>query len=272
MVEKAQGMNRRIGVNILLLLVFVALFSFIRYQENQEQQTIVEQRLSSLDIEEIISFEYSFMSSDGERIERQFKKQEAASNSSYWLMQKPAVAYANKKNIDYVLTLLRQPVLAQYEASKHELATFDLKPGLLDFTVSDQLYTFGSLSPVSSQRYILHQGYVNMVQDRVYGNLVSSNSAWVSHQLIPPNYTIKHISGDARFIHAAQSLAEIKAIKLSDYTGKEKVTGFIRVEFNASDTLLFDVLESSSTTILTLGRPDLKVKYDLDKAQLIRAQ
>ncbi|WP_020396414.1 DUF4340 domain-containing protein [Thiolinea disciformis] len=197
--------SKRILVNVLLLALVIALAVgawWWKGHKNAAQLTSLV-AFSVGDVKELVIKRHQH----DEQAELAFVRQE-----DQWMMTKPKVFPANKIRLRQVLTLIDEPVQAEYSADSDQLSAYGLLPPVLSLKINDQIIDLGKSNPVSGSRYVLHQGKVKLVNETVFSELQSDWLYFIAPQLIPSKSTLQQITfPDGSMANDAQMLAWQKA-------------------------------------------------------------
>lgn len=273
-------MNKRIGLNLFLLMVGVVLFYFITdqpafFQQDQKGQAS-HVRLFSMAPYQATDIQIKRQG----QLDIVFNKVD-----DQWLLVKPGIAAVNPDKVKHVLTIINEPVIASYDLAGKDLGAFGLSQGKIKLTINHEELIFGSTNAITLNRYLLKNNKIYTINEIVYGVLGGSVVGFLKHQLLPEPYNIESIVAPELFNHVSdQFWAEVEARNMADYEGDEIVIGKIKLKIklktelkmglreadpanqNQPQIIEFDIL--ASQPVLILGRPDLQVKYTFDKSIL----
>lgn len=259
-------MNKRIIINLALVVLLAGLVWLVNYQEETEQQQRFDKRLSQQTSDNIKRLEYSFTDELGQTEERVFELRD-----SEWFMTKPAFAHANVLRLEHIFTLLNDTVRASYPVEGKALEQFGLKPSKVRLVFNDETLELGNVNPATRQRYVLKDDEIKMVSEMVYGTLRTSFAGMLSHRMIPPGSKIKELllPDDMKILE--DRFEGINAIEIGDYEENDKGGEKLKAILETGESLFFEVLPSNNDKLIVLGRPDLQVKYTLDRVQLLKS-
>lgn len=262
-------MAKRLWLNIVLVVLLGGLVYFIMSQPSQQQQAQQQNRnaqrlfnLASYQVEMI-----HIQRPNGADIKLQKVNEK-------WQLLEPARAAVNQDRIKHLLTIVDEPVIAEYELKDKELSTFGLDPGKITLTINEEQAIFGSTNPVTLNRYILKNNKIYTIKEIVYGVLGSSVTNLLTHTVLPEHIKVSSILAPELFQGLPLDFwTTTQAIDIADYVGDETIIGKMTLTLQDEQAIVLDLL--SIKPLLVIGRPDLKVKYTFDEnntSELLRTQ
>lgn len=198
--------SKRIVLNLVLMLLVIGLALGAWWWNDQKNAT----QLTSIvpfAVGDVKTLVIERQTEQPEQNTLEFTRQD-----DQWLMTKPKVFPANRMRLRQVLTLIDEPVQAQYDADAQQLTAYGLKPPQVTLTINDEVVALGKSNPVSGNRYVLHQDKVKLIDEAVFGELQSDWLSFVAPQLIPAKATLQTLKfSDGSTASEAQLLAWQKA-------------------------------------------------------------
>ncbi|MCW8853472.1 MAG: DUF4340 domain-containing protein [Gammaproteobacteria bacterium] len=267
-------MNTRSLVNIVLLIIVIALASFILWQNNDN--SYLKLKLTDLDKSEIKTI----------TIPREKGNIVIQRSSSGWFMQSPYTAPAHNFRINQLLNLTQLIAENSYDIDDMDLAQFNLAPSDTTIIFNNTTLEFGNANPISLMRYVKSGNKLFLVKDNLYPLLRSQPSSFISLSLLPEDSSMKSIAlpdftlikntdnswtstpeqkagGDAipSFI---QQWQHAKAFGVHAYMERKKL-GLIRIQLD-DQLIIYEITDTDPWLIL--ARKDLGLEYHLDKSQV----
>ena len=267
-------MNSRSLINIALLIIIVALASFIMWNNNDN--SYLKLKLTDLDKSEIKTI----------TIPRDKGDIVIKLSSSGWLIKKHYNAPAHDFRINQLLNLTQMIAENSYDIDELDLSKFDLSPSDTTIIFNNAVLEFGKLNPVSLMRYVKSDNKLYLVKENMYPLIRSQPSSFISLSLLPESSTIKSIalpeftlikdtgkhwtttpdqkSGADAIQSFIQQWQQAKAFGVHAYM-ERKHLGHIRIEL-ANELITYEVTDDAPWLIL--ARKDLDLEYHLDKSQI----
>ena len=267
-------MNARSLINIALLVIIIALASFIMWNNNSN--SYLKLKLTDLDKSEIKTITITRDKGD---IVIQL-------TSTGWMMNSPYNTAAHDFRINQLLNLTQLIAENSYDVDDLDLSKFNLAPSDTNIMFNTTLLEFGKTNPVSLLRYVKSGKKLYLVKDNLYPLLRSQPSSFISLSLLPESSQIKSIalpgfslikdtdkswtttpdqkaSADAiqSFIQQWQNA---KAFGVHAYMERKNL-GQIRIELD-NELISYEITDDAPWLIL--ARRDLGLEYHLDKSQL----
>lgn len=201
-----------------------------------------------------------------------------------WRMQAPLEFPADAAVVQSFLESLDVPVQAVPNPSK-DLATYGLDKPLARLWLDGAEYDFGTVQPVTKQRYLLHGNQVLLTDDYVFYRITHDSWWWLDKRVLPEGSRITamqlpHVTltqdgrGNwqiapadkgvtpamlQRFVAAWQGAYATGMAPL----GKGKPLGELAFSLaGVKDPVRFQILDDPD--YLVLARPDLRLQYQLD--------
>lgn len=174
-------MNRKLLINLLLLLVVAALGLFAWLEPGKEPERLDRLTGRSPDGVQGLRIEHP----DGRVLE--FTQQGGG-----WHMLRPYDLPANRIRLTALARVVEAPIIGSFSLPKENLAQFGLdKP--IRLQVDSDSFQFGASNPVNNQRYVEHGGRLNLVIDRFYHHLGALPEQLLSPSLLPEGSRLKEI-------------------------------------------------------------------------------
>ncbi|MCK5813079.1 MAG: DUF4340 domain-containing protein [Cocleimonas sp.] len=168
-------MNKRLVLNGFLLLIILGLLWFITQQSSKR--------------EEIDSLYDSAMGNEIHSIIIHYEKRENKQTipagielkkiAGQWMMTKPTKISIDQRKIKHLLTLLSDSVEASYPIDGNDLSRFGLETERVSIRFNGVKIQFGSLNPISHQRYLQKGKRIYLVAETVYGLLIGGVSGFM---------------------------------------------------------------------------------------------
>ena len=266
-------MNARSLINIALLVMIIALSSFILWHNNDN--SYLKLKLTNLDKSEI-----KIITIPREKGDIVIKL-----TGSGWLMQSPYKIPAHDFRINQLLNLTQLIAENSYDVDDLDLSKFNLAPSDTNIIFNKTLLEFGKANPVSLLRYVKSGKKLYLVKDNLYPLLRSQPSSFISLSLLPESSKIKSIAlpgfslikdtdkswtttpdqkADADAIQSfIQQWQNAKAFGVHAYMERKKL-GQIRIELD-NELISYEITDDAPWLIL--ARKDLGLEYHLDKSQ-----
>ena len=189
--------------------------------------------------------------------------------SNVWYMQQPKQALVNPIRMAQLLTLTNEAVETDYDVLDKNLSVFGLTPAHVSLQINEQRYDFGSLNPVSKQRYILNNGRLKLVSEGVDSLLTGSVFDWIDLQLVPESVPIKTVllpTGYRQIPELKQKWQSANAVRLTACTGQEPQKGTIELTLSNAQVLHYLWLQTANDE-LVLCNAALGLSYILPSQQ-----
>ena len=261
-------MRRSIWLNLLLAITVVALGTWAYFKPARD--TAVEQPLSPLKPAEARSLLIERTGAPPIQLE---KRQES------WFLTAPFPARGDESRVERVLEILGAKT--PHKLSATDLARFELDPPQARVTIDRQVFSFGMVSPVTREQFVLTNDAVFAVHPRHGAALPAQPAEMASPRLLAPTETPVRIAlnaftveqRDGKWVQTpspAQDTGQDDVLRWveqwrlataarvePDVKGKPLET--IRVELKQGGALTLDVLTREPQ--LVLSRPDEKLVY-----------
>jgi hypothetical protein len=205
-----------------------------------------------------------------------------------WRMQAPLEFPADTALMQGFLDSLDAPVQAVANPGK-DLATYGLDKPLVRLWLDGEEYDFGSVQPVTKERYLLHAGQLLLVDDYVFYRITHDSWWWLDKRVLPeggritamqlPHVTLTQDAKGAwqlepadksvtqamlqRFVTGWQDAYAMGMAPI----GKGKPLGDLSFSLaGVKEPLRFQILDEPD--YLVLARPDLGLEYQLDPNEM----
>ncbi len=269
-------MTSRNSINIVLLLIVVALITFL-FLETDEPTTATF-KISSLSEQSISSIEISRITSES----LAFKK-----INEYWYMVSPYKVRANAFYIESILRITQAKSSSQFTISTIDKNKFKLNPPQATLKLNEQLFLFGTNEQLNLNRYILTNEKLYLFPDRFFYLLNISTTGFIDHALIAQGekitgiklvnhdiqlknskWTITPVSDKTSIDDVVQLITEwsnSQTIEINKLADTEQAANQFNIEITLEGKqkpILFEV--SSTDDFYFFSRPDLKIQYKLN--------
>lgn len=165
-------MNKRLILNMVLLLVVVALAAFVYFKNTRPDDT---PKLTNLDRDQVKQI--VIVRDKGDIL---FSKQH-----DRWYMNRPYAIAAEEFRIKRLLDLLDEPVDKAYAVKAVDLQSFALDKPRAVIRFDDTEIRMGKTNPVNGKRYIQVGDKLYLISENIYPLIASQPSSFVSLKLIP---------------------------------------------------------------------------------------
>lgn len=173
-------MNKRLIINLVLLLGVLALGTFVYVKKHQPDDTA---RLTDIDrtkVQRIV-------------IVREKGNIEFSKQHDRWYMEKPYAIAAEDFRIKRLLDLLDEPVEKAYDISEVNLQSFALDKPRAIIQFDNTEIKMGKTNPVNGKRYILVNNKLYLITENIYPLIASEPSSFVSLKLLPEDIPLTAI-------------------------------------------------------------------------------
>lgn len=175
-------MNKRIWINILLLIVIILLSKIIFFdKEDIESQ---KSSLSTIDPNNI------------SKIEVQRKNLETLSfskSNDKWKINSPIQIQANPIRIKSILNILTTKSYKKLNLNEIDIAQFDLRSPKIILMLDQNKFLFGTTNPIDQKRYVLFDETIHLIDDYLFAQLMVNVYFFAEKKLLPDNKKIKSI-------------------------------------------------------------------------------
>ena len=253
-------MHKRIRDRWLLnlgLLAAVILLSIALLIDREKQQP-VEQTLATIlptDINKIRIVRSG-------KADIQFEKR-----ADTWLMTAPYTIKADPVQVDNLLSIRLLRINTELDSPSLELSEFGLQTPHSALELNNTRINFGDTQPVDSQRYLLLNDKVMLVNDTMQELLNTSSLSFIDRQLVPVGTAIKAVRVNNQPVDLLSAWADTRAIWISLYAG-DKIEG-IPVEIqlkNESTTINFHLQKREADAVLIRDEP--KIEYHISHSTM----
>jgi hypothetical protein len=101
-----------------------------------------------------------------------------------WYLVAPLRSRADESRVQSLLHFLDRPSRTQMNADAHDLAQFDLGEPKVRLVLNGESFAFGGTNPLSSERYVMHDGRIHMLVDTTFHQLMTDPAGFASRHLI----------------------------------------------------------------------------------------
>jgi hypothetical protein len=263
----ASDMKKSWLLNAVMLILVVALGWFFYYKPRSDEPTTYA--LSTLKADQVRHLRLERGVSPAVAIEKQ---------DDLWLITAPFTAHADPFHIERLLAIVAARAAHRYAGT--DLTRFELDQPQARLTIDGQSFTFGIVSAMTREQYVLTGGTVYAIDPR-YGralpataedlirmqlfaadeaparfefedfSVVQSEGKW---SVAPP---VADLSQDDfnRWVDEWRQATALRAERLAD----KRPVGEIKVEFKGGKKLAIGILQREPD--LVISRPDEQVQY-----------
>lgn len=266
--------NSRSLVNLLLLLVLLAVYVIFSADDQVQAPT---EHLTQLQLDEIKLIHIPRNSDDDIIIEKILDN----SGNQSWQMQQPYQIKAHTFRVNTLLKLSQLPAEQAWPIDDLKLADYGLEPPRARIRFNQQEIAFGKISPLSQQRYLLHNNKISLHDDQTYPLVSAQPSSLVDLTLLQQTEIIslsspqlqlyqndagrwqsnKKLTAD-QIQSILQHWKNAQAFAVHTYMPRKQL-GTIRIQL-AQHTIEFEITDDEAWLIL--ARPELGIEYHLDAA------
>lgn len=175
-------MQRKIIINLVLILAVAALAVFLLNTGEEPEKTIVPltsippDSISRIDIERT------------DKVSISFRK-----NGDVWFMTAPLQVRANENRINAMLQMLKTPSFTRLSIDELDLSRFDLAPPAVTLRENGREFFFGDTNPLEGRRYVMIGATLHLIQDGLLPQLQQGPEFFISPQLIPEGTLLQSI-------------------------------------------------------------------------------
>lgn len=195
---------RRLGINMLLLVLVLGLAGLVWWQLQQKEQQVQSSRLLPLSLAEVNSVV----------IERKqaglVTKLELKREGEQWQLLQPQQIAANPVKVRQLFTLLDEKVESSYASAGKDLRAYGLEPPEVSLNINEHQLVLGNTNPVSNNRYILNAGQIQLVNEAVYSLLQEDWVNFVALKLIPDPFQLTAVQLPTGFAELPQLVSDWK--------------------------------------------------------------
>ena len=99
-----------------------------------------------------------------------------------WHITQPIQVPAAAQRVRAVLKVLATPSINRFPAPQHRLQAFGFGADSVQLYLDDQTFRFGGTESIYARRYILHAGYIHLMEDYLYPQLVQAAPFFATKQ------------------------------------------------------------------------------------------
>lgn len=195
---------RRLGLNLVLLLMVLGLAGLVWWQLQQQEQQAQSARLLPLTFAEVNSILVE------RNLEGVASKLELKREGEQWYLAQPVVAEANAIKLRQLVTLLDEKVEASYNRANKDLNTYGLASRELSVSFNGHQLVFGDTNPVSNHRYILNGEQIQLVNETIYSLLKEDWVNFISLKLVPDTLQLTAVQLPKGFADSVQLVSAWK--------------------------------------------------------------
>ncbi len=107
---------------------------------------------------------------------------------SGWQMEAPYQLAAEAQQVKRLLAILETPVLRTLPEPATAREQLGLTAPKIRLRLNTLEFAFGGIDPIAHHRYVASEGLVHLIDDRVYPALIAPPLAYLSRQLLPPEF------------------------------------------------------------------------------------
>ena len=203
-------MNARGLLNLLLLLVVAGLATLAYLRPGLDEPESAK-TLSQSSPEQVQRVQI-------ERPERDTITMERSANG--WQLTAPISLPANPFRIDPLLQLRRAVSHSSFPVVEQALSQYGLSPPEVWLSLDGERYAFGGIEPLNGYRYVMVDGAVHLLSDRIQNYLLMSPYDFVSLQLLPAEGALQEVRFDSYVVNdelALSAWSEVQARRVSPY-------------------------------------------------------
>lgn len=195
---------RRLGINILLLVLVLGLAGLVWWQLQQKEQQVQSSHLLPLSLAEVNSVV----------VERRqaglVTKLELKREGEQWQLLQPQQIAANPVKVRQLFTLLDEKVESSYASAGKDLRAYGLEPPEVSLNINEHQLVLGNTNPVSNNRYILNAGQIQLVNEAVYSLLQEDWVNFVALKLVSDSFQLTAVQLPAGFAELPQLVSDWK--------------------------------------------------------------
>lgn len=201
-----------------------------------------------------------------------------------WIINSPLSIAANPFRINSILSLPSSRSLAQLPANESDLDQLGLQPSAVTLRLDDNVFEFGTVSPLEEGRYLLHGQTIHVIEDNLFHQLVQDTGFFISTRLISDDDPLVRISypdfelhyTDDRW-HQSGGVRQLSPAELDIITSTWSGLEANRVSLASADNRETDILlhtasgveialsVQSSATGLVLSRTAPRLDYRISR-------
>lgn len=212
--------------------------------------------------------------------------------NNQWQLIKPFPIEANHTLANMLLNLANSQSDTRYPISGLDLAGFQLNRPVAIVKLGDAEFRFGDKDPIDNKRYLLYNGTLYLIEDKLFPIISSGIGGFVSPKLIPSNQNIKRIELEKFSIYQNNThnwqimpaAPEIATEQLEAWINRWQQQQTVYLQHNPQNELNFQselkvTLQNEEkieyqivmqNKMLRLFRPDYKLLYHMDEATLVK--
>lgn len=210
---------------------------------------------------------------------------EFARDGDHWFMRAPRKAPAHPRRIRDLLEVPSLPVAATLAVDRASRAAFGLDPPPVILRLDGQAVSFGTTDALDGRRYVLQDGQVHLVAERVFAQMLQDPEFFVDPRLLRDGLLPVHIAtplrqlelvdgawrdtattGDPAAADVAQAWldSEAQAVQFADTPVPD--AGIVTIGLARGAAIVYAVLQQDGQT--WLARRDLGLRYAMAADQL----
>jgi hypothetical protein len=189
---------RRLGLNLVLLLVVLGLAGLVGWQLQEREQQVQNARLLPLTLADLNSIVLERQNEEGT------STLELKREGEQWSLVQPVLAEANPIKVRQLATVLDEKVEASYPRTDKDLTRYGLEPRQLMVSFNSRQLVFGNTNPVSNNRYILNGEQIQLVNETIYNLLTEDWVNFIALQLIPTTWRLTAVQLPVGFADSPQ--------------------------------------------------------------------
>ena len=228
-------MRARWLLNLLLSLIVVALATLAYLRPGLDEAESVK-RLSPLSPAQV------------QRVEIERPEQEPITmvrGVNGWQLTAPINLPVNPFRIEPLLQLRRAVSHASFAVDDNGLAQYGLAVPRVKLSLDGEQYAFGDTEPLNGYRYVLVDGTVNLLSDRIHHYLLMSPYDFASLELLSPQSELIELRFNNQVIDDELTLtawSEAHARRVSRYSEPESDVERLSLVLADGTTLQIDIL------------------------------
>lgn len=263
-------MNKRIWINVGLLVFILILYTVLTVPDKNESQSLA--LLSSIDTNEITKIEVIRKELDNFLFNKEGES---------WKMISPLSVLANNARINAMLRLLKTEVHGQINPNEIELKRFDLDPAKITVKLNEHTFRFGNTDAIDQRRYVLFENKIYLTNDSLYAQLTTNAAFFADTKLLPEGIKINAIQFPENKIEKQngewqlQNIMDINPLELKQIVfswknamaistskiAEDQTGATITIMTKKDRSIKFVIVKTEPNLIL--GRKDLGIQYHL---------
>ena len=249
------AMKNRLLINALLLLLLVGLGLFVWLNPHTDKPQ--KQQLTQLNEHDVQVIKIHRADKPDIVLQKQKSK---------WEMTSPYHFDVASHKVKLLLTLLHEPINAEYSIEGKNLEQYQLSPEKVSIQFNDEdKIIFGMSNPISYDRYIRRNNKILLISETVYSTLTADAASFFKTNLIPKGRQIAKIELPKGYQSKDDTPAKWQLIQAVQVFGwnpdKEPSQAVVHIHLDNGDTIDYEIIQHESE--LWLGNRKLQAKYQI---------